>query len=157
MQKKWFLVNRKLKDASCDLNRPSPSPHGWMQPKKIKELKKGSGRKLIKSGAQTRLWDDCLELEFYMRPNSAWNLQNGWGTSWNYYVWKDVQQKQVLWIWVVWIGDVSKERALHHYDFFRLGRYLGPSINIGLVVMTKIIEENSQVFLKCTYQALTQE
>ena len=31
--------------------------------REIKELKKGSGRKLIKSGTPIRLWDDCLELE----------------------------------------------------------------------------------------------
>ena len=34
-------------------------------------MKKGSGRKLIKSGAQKRLWDDCLELESYIMSNTA--------------------------------------------------------------------------------------
>ena len=33
--------------------------------REIKELKKGSGRKLIKYGNPKRVWDDCLELESY--------------------------------------------------------------------------------------------
>ena len=39
--------------------------------RKIKELKKGSGTKLLKSGTPKRLWDDCLELESYIRSNTA--------------------------------------------------------------------------------------
>ena len=42
-------------------------------------------------------------------------------------------------------------------DHFRLGRYLGPSINIGLALMTKIIKENDQVLHRFMYQTLTQE
>ena len=39
---------------------------------------------------------------------------------------------------------------------FRLGKYLGLSIDIG-PVMVKIIEENGQGFHQSMYQALTQE
>ena len=39
--------------------------------KEIKKLKKGSSRKLIQSGTPKRLWDDCLQLESYLRPNTA--------------------------------------------------------------------------------------
>ena len=37
----------------------------------VKKLKKGSGRKLFKSGTPKKLWDDCLELESYRRSNIA--------------------------------------------------------------------------------------
>ena len=46
----------------------------WLNAAKreINELKKGSSRKLITSGAPNRLWDDDhLELESYIRSNSA--------------------------------------------------------------------------------------
>ena len=36
-----------------------------------KEPKKDFCRKLIRSGAPKRLWDDCLELESYIRINTA--------------------------------------------------------------------------------------
>ena len=31
----------------------------------------GSGRKLIKSSASKRLWDDCLKLEYYIGSNTV--------------------------------------------------------------------------------------
>ena len=42
-------------------------------------------------------------------------------------------------------------------DHFRLGRYLGPSIDIGPVLVAKIIKENSQVLHRSVFQSLTQE
>ena len=39
-----------------------------------KGTKKGSGRKLIKSGTPTRLWDDCLNLESCIKSNTAHSI-----------------------------------------------------------------------------------
>ena len=63
--KETFLgeFNRKLKEASCHLKQ-SELFTSWSTAVKRekKELEKGSGRKLIKSGTQKQLWDDCLKL-----------------------------------------------------------------------------------------------
>ena len=40
----------------------------------IKKLKKGVSRKLINSGTPKRLWDDCLELESYIRCNTVQSI-----------------------------------------------------------------------------------
>jgi hypothetical protein len=40
----------------------------------IKEWKKGSGWKLIKSGIPKRLRDDCLELESYIKSNTVHSI-----------------------------------------------------------------------------------
>ena len=64
--KEMVLVefNRKLKEALCHLKQTgSFTPWLNVAEREIKVLKKGSSRKLIKSGAPKRLWDDCLELE----------------------------------------------------------------------------------------------
>ena len=64
--------NMKLKEALCHLKQTEPfTPWLNAAEREIKGLKKGSGRKLIKSGAPKRLWDDCLELESYIRSNIA--------------------------------------------------------------------------------------
>ena len=42
-------------------------------------------------------------------------------------------------------------------DNFKLGRYLGPSIDISPALMAKIIKENGEVFYWSIYGALTQE
>ena len=37
-------------------------------------LKKGAGRKMIKKRSPKKLWDDCLELEGYIRSNTAHDI-----------------------------------------------------------------------------------
>ena len=64
--------NRILKEALCHLKQMEPfTPWSNEAKKEMKNLKKGSGRKLIKSGTPKRLWDDCLELDSYVRSNTA--------------------------------------------------------------------------------------
>ena len=62
--------NRKCKETSCHL-RQTDSFIPWCSLERDKELKKGSDGKLIKSGAPKRLWKDILELESYVRLNTA--------------------------------------------------------------------------------------
>ena len=57
----------------------------------IKETKEGSGRKLIKSGASERLWDDCLKLESYIRSNTADGIYKLWRSTQNDYIQRDIQ------------------------------------------------------------------
>ena len=66
---------KKLRQADCRLKQIEPrSP--WMNDaeRAIKELKLGSGRKMMKSKAPKCLWDHCLELEATIRPNTALNI-----------------------------------------------------------------------------------
>ena len=65
----------KLKYAACHLKQLEPYTH-WSNAaeRKIKELKKGSGHKLLWSSAPKHLWDDCLELEAYIRSNTAHDI-----------------------------------------------------------------------------------
>ncbi len=63
---------RKLVDAHCQLKQTEPySPWQNAAKREIKELKKGSGCKMLTSGAPRRLWDDCLELEAYIQSHST--------------------------------------------------------------------------------------
>ena len=57
---------------------------------------------------------------------------------------------------MVLTGDVRKT-ALYPNDHIRLGQYLGLSIDIGPMLMAKIIEKDAQVLHRSPYQALTQE
>jgi hypothetical protein len=59
---------RKLKEADCHLRVTEPySP--WQQAAEgcICEFKRGSSRKMIKTGSPKCLWDHCLEPEAYVR------------------------------------------------------------------------------------------
>ncbi len=63
---------RKLVDAHCHLKQTEPySPWQNVAEREIKELKKGSGRKMLTSGAPRHPWDDCLELEAYIQSHNT--------------------------------------------------------------------------------------
>ena len=40
----------------------------------IRELKKGTGREMLRSGAPKRIWDDCLEQEALIRSHTAHDI-----------------------------------------------------------------------------------
>ena len=63
--------NQKLNKALCHLKQMEPFTP-WLNAAKreVNELKKRSSRKLIKSITPKRLWNDCLELESYIRSNT---------------------------------------------------------------------------------------
>ena len=63
---------RKVAEAGCHLRRTEPeSPRQMYLEERICELKRGSGRNMTKMKSPKVLWDDCLELEAYIRSNMA--------------------------------------------------------------------------------------
>ena len=58
--------------------------------------------------------------------------------------------------WFEWVM-FQDEMAPYPNNHFRLGRYLGPSIDIGPALMAKIMKENVQVLQRSIYLALSQE
>ena len=69
--------NRKLKKALCHLKQTEPfRPWSNAAKRDIMELKKGSNRKLIKSGTPKRVWDYCLKVEPYISYNTAHSIYN---------------------------------------------------------------------------------
>ena len=61
---------------------------------------------------------------------------------------------RLLWLYQALFRDKT---APYPNDHFKIGRYLGLSIDIGPKMMAKVIKENGQVLLGSTYQALTQD
>eukprot|EP01082_Thalassiosira_pseudonana_P005598 g5187.t1 g5187 contig19:120121-121928(-) len=68
-------LKQKLVDAHCPLRQTEPySPWSNSAELEIRELKKATGRRLLKSGAPKRLWDYCLELESLIRSHTAHDI-----------------------------------------------------------------------------------
>ena len=64
--------HQKLNKAACHLKQlESYTPWSNAAKREMKELKKWAGHKLPWSRAPKCLWDDCLELEAYIRFNTA--------------------------------------------------------------------------------------
>ena len=77
------------------------------------------------------------------------------GKLWKYYVWRDIQHKFCEFEWYEWVIFQDKT-AMHLDDHFRLGRYLGLSIEIVPALIAMIIRENGQVLHRSMHWVLTQ-
>ena len=69
------LFRKKCRQAGSHVKQTEPyTPWSNAAEGAIRELKKGVGRKMIRSKAPKRLWDDCLEREAYVRSFIAHDL-----------------------------------------------------------------------------------
>ena len=123
----------------------------------IKELKRGVGRKMVKSKSPKVLWDDCLEFESLIRSNTAHNIYELNGE-----VPETIVSGQT--------SDISHFCELEWYEWVKfrdsaipfpedkevLGRYCGPSIDIGPAMTIKILKANGEQVHRSTYRPLTQ-
>jgi hypothetical protein len=121
----------------------------------IQELKKGCTRKLIGAKVPKRLWDECLEMESYICSNTY----NG-HTSLKGETPETVMSGET--------ADISEfaEHAFYDWIKFRdttvafprsklvLGRYLGPSTDIGPAMTAKILKQTGHVVHRSTFRAL---
>ena len=143
---------RKLKEASCRLKQTEPySPWQNAAEGNIRELKKGAGRKMIKSGSPKKLWDDCLVLESYIRSNTAHDIYMLHGE-----VPETIMSGETSDIsqfcefeWYEWVK--FRDSAVQFpEDSLVLGRYLGPSIDVGPALTAKILKQNGEVVHRST-------
>ena len=62
---------RKVAEAGCHLSQTEPeSPWKIAAEVRIRELKRGSCRKMKKMKSPKAIWNDYLELEAYIRSNT---------------------------------------------------------------------------------------
>ena len=66
---------QKARQADCQVKQTEPySPCQNTAKATIKELKKGTGRKMIRTGSPKVLWDNCSELEAKIQSSTASNI-----------------------------------------------------------------------------------
>ena len=124
----------------------------------VRELKQNSARKLLAKKAPKRFWDDCMELEAMIMSHTAYNL---W----------ELQGQVPETIMTGQTADISQYADIAFYDWvmFRdtaveypespliLGRYLGPSFDVGPAMCAKFLKENGEVVHRTTYRHLTND
>ena len=66
---------KKCQDADCRIKQTEPySPWQNAAESAIRELKKAAGRKMVHAGAPKPFWADAIELEPYVRSNTAHDI-----------------------------------------------------------------------------------
>jgi hypothetical protein len=122
----------------------------------IRELKRGFGRQMVRSGAPKCLWDHCLEREAYIRSFTAHDI-----FSLNGQVPETIVSGETadispfaLFKWYEWV--MFRDTSIPFPDDkMILGRDLGPAIDIGPAMTRKILKENGQIVYRSTVRHLT--
>ena len=150
---------KKARQADCWIKQTEVyTPWSNYAELAIRELKKGCARKMIRARAPKRLWDECLEMEAYIRSNtvSGHPLLNGEtpetvvsGET------ADISEfaEHAFYDWVKYRDTI----VAYPEDKLVLGRYLGPSIDIGPAMTAKILKDTGFVTNRSTFRALTQD
>jgi hypothetical protein len=122
----------------------------------IREIKKGSGRKMITAKSPKVLWDDCLELEAYIRSHTAYDIYGLKGE-----VPETIMTGRTPDIspfaeyqWYQWVKFYN-ETAKYPNNKYVLGKYLGPSLDIGSAMAAKLLKRNGNYRHTSRFRALT--
>ncbi|KAI2496194.1 Reverse transcriptase (RNA-dependent DNA polymerase) [Fragilaria crotonensis] len=151
------LFRRKCREAGVHVRQTEPhTPWSNAAESAIRELKKGVGRQMVRSGAPKRLWDDCLEREAYVRSFTAHDIYRLNGQVPETLVSGETADISplALFKWYEWVlfRDTS---VTYPDDSMVLGRDLGPAIDIGPAMTRKVLKSNGQVVYRSTVRALT--
>ncbi len=151
------LFRKKCREVGTRVRQTEPhTPWSNAAEAAIRELKKGVGRQMVRSGAPKRLWDDCLEREAYVRSLTAHDIFKLDGQVPETVVSGETADISpfALFKWYEWVmfRDTS---VTYPDDAMVLGRDLGPAIDIGPAMTRKVLKQNGQVVYRSTVRSLT--
>ena len=151
--------NRKAKQMGIHVKQTEPySPWQNAAEGVIREVKRGSGRKMVKAKSPAKLWDHCLELEGYIRSHTAIDnfeldgqvpetIVSGQTADISPFV-------EFPWYgWVKW-WDIPAGYPDRKEIY---GRWLGPSVDVGPAMCCKILKSNGQVQYSSSYRPLNEQ
>ena len=149
---------KKARQADCHIKQIEPkTPQQNAAETGVKQIKNGVGRKMFTSKAPKRLWDDCAEFEGYIQSNT-WNgrLENNDEVPETIISGETAEISPLVQLrWYEWV--MFRDTAVKFPDDkMVLGRYLGPSIDIGPAMTAKILKANGEVLHRSTYRELTE-
>ena len=150
---------RKAREADSHVKQlEAYSPWANAAEGTIKEVKKGAGRKMLRSKAPKRLWDDCLELEALIRSHTALDIFELDGEVPETMIKGETADisKIVEFGWYEWVYFYDSE-VKYPEDKWKLGRYLGPSRDIGPALTAKVLKHNGDVRHLTTLRPLSEE
>ncbi|KAL3786440.1 hypothetical protein HJC23_011021 [Cyclotella cryptica] len=149
----------KCKEAHCCLRSTEPySPWSNSAEHEIRELKKGAAWKLTRSGAPQWLWCFALEYKSYVRSHTVHGIYRLDGPVPETIVSGETANISPFcefgfWDWV----KFQDQGVAFPGDALVLGKYLGPSIDVGPAMTSRVMKANGEIEDRSTVRALTAE
>jgi hypothetical protein len=148
---------RKLCDAGCHIKQTEPHTQSSnMGEGAVRELKKGVGRQMMRSGCPKLFWDDFIIREAYVRSHISLDI---------YCLEGQVPESKIKgetvdistiaeYAWYEWV-KFRYTAAKFPVSKIQLGRDLGAAIDIGPAMTRKIIKKNGMVMYRSSVRSLT--
>jgi hypothetical protein len=149
-------LRRKLRNSGCHIKQTEPHTQSYnMGEGGVRELKKGVGRQMLCSGCPKRFWDDCIIREAYVRSQTSLGIFGLEGQVPESKVkCKTVDISTIAqYAWYEWV-KFRNTAAKFPVSKIQLGRDLGATIDIGPVVMRKILKKNGSVMYRSSVRPL---
>jgi hypothetical protein len=148
---------RKLRDAGFHIKQTEPHIQSSnMGEGAVRELKKGVGRHMMRSGCPKRLWDDCINREAYVSSHTSLDIYGLEGQ-----VPESKIEGETVYIstiaeyaWYEWV-KLRDTAAKFPVSKIQLGRDLGASFGIGPSMTRKIQKKNGMVVCRYSVRSLT--
>ena len=148
---------RKLREAGCHIKQTEPHTQSSnMGEGGVREMKKGVGRQMLRSGSPKRFWDDAIIREAYVRSNTALDIFSLEGQVPESRVKGEAADISTIaeYAWYKWI-KFRDTAAKFPVSKIQLGRDLGPAIDIGPAMSRKILKSNGEVIYRTSVRSLT--
>ena len=150
---------KKTREAGVHVKQTHPhSPWQNAAEGGIRETKRGAGRKAMAAGSPKVLWDHCLELEALIRSNTALRHYELNGE-----VPETIMSGQTADIspfaevgWYTWVMFWDMPLSFPDPEE-SLGRWLGPSLDIGPAMTSKILQSNGHIVHTQNFRTLSDE
>jgi hypothetical protein len=149
----------KLCDAGCHIKHTEAHIQSSnMGEGAVRELKKGVGRQMLRSGCPKRLWDDYIIIEEYVRSHTSLDI---------YVLEGQVPESKIKgetvdistieeYAWYEWV-KFRDTAAKFPVSKIQLGRDLGAAIDTGPAVTRKILKQNGMMMYRSSVRPLTQD
>jgi hypothetical protein len=150
---------RKLRDAGCHIKQTEPHTQSSnMGEEAVRELKKGVGKHMLRSGCPKRLWDDCIIIEAYVRSHNYLDIYGLEGQVPERKIKGETVDISTIaeYAWYEWV-KFRDTAAKFPVSKIQLGRDLGAAIDIGPAMTRNFLKQNGRVMYRSSVRPLTQD
>jgi hypothetical protein len=147
----------KLCDAGCHIKQTEPHTQSSnMGEGAVRELKKGVGRHMLRSGCPKSLWDDCIIRKAYVRSHTSLDIYGLEGQVPESNIKGETVDISTIaeYDWYEWV-KFRDTMAKFSVSKIQLGRDVGAAIDIGPAMTRKILKQNGSVMYRSSERPLT--
>jgi intein/homing endonuclease len=150
-------LRRKMRDTGCEIKKTEPhTQYSNIYEGGVRELKRGVGRQMLRSGSPKQLWDDYIIRELHVRSHTSLDIFGLEGQVPESKVKGETVDISTIeeYAWYEWV-KFRDTAAKFSVSKIQLGRDLGAAIDIVPAMARNILKKNGSVMYRTSVRSLT--